>query len=410
VIVEPKIRNNICLTAHPGGCARQVEEQIEFVRSRIHELGGNHRPTRALVVGSSNGYGLAARILAAYGYGAASVGVAFERPGGSIAAGGSGAAGGPGGEGRDRLGTAGWHNDKAFLAAAARDLLGAWSINGDAFSAEVKDQAVELIRDRMGPIDLLVYSIASPRRLDPLTGTLHSSVIKPIGSTYVSRSLDFLSGKVSDFRADPVSSDQEIEDTVKVMGGEDWRLWVERLRDEGLLADGVTAVAFSYIGPAYTAPIYRDGTIGRAKEHLEATARQLNDSLSARGGRALVSVNKALVTRASAVIPAVPLYIAILYKVMKEKGLHEVCINQMHRLFRDYLYADRPLPVDAEGRVRLDDWEMRADVQGEVARRWEQAETANIQKLADVEGFRAEYLNYHGFGVAGIDYAAEVDP
>ncbi|MGA2479994.1 MAG: enoyl-ACP reductase FabV [Spirochaetia bacterium] len=397
MIVEPRIRNNICLTAHPGGCARQVEEQIQYVRSRGPELSGRRRPTRVLVVGSSNGYGLAARILAAYGYGAASLGVAFERAGSSD-------------EGRDKLGTAGWYNDKAFLAAAARDLLDAWSINGDAFSAEVKDKAVELIRGRMGPIDLLVYSIASPRRLDPLTGTLHSSVIKPIGGPYISRSLDFLSGKVSDFRADPVGSEQEIDDTVKVMGGEDWRLWVERLREEDLLADGVTTAAFSYIGPTYTAPIYRDGTIGRAKEHLEATARDLDDSLSTRGGRALVSVNKALVTRASAVIPAVPLYIAILYKVMKEKGLHEVCIHQMHRLFRDYLYADNPLPVDGEGRVRLDDWEMRADVQSEVARRWELADTGNIQQLADVEGFRAEYLNYHGFGIAGIDYAAEVDP
>jgi enoyl-[acyl-carrier protein] reductase / trans-2-enoyl-CoA reductase (NAD+) len=397
VIVEPKIRNNICLTAHPGGCARQVEEQIEFVRSRRSELTARRRPTRVLVVGSSNGYGLAARILAAWGHGAASIGVAFERAGSRD-------------EGRDKLGTAGWYNDKALLSAAARDGLEAWSINGDAFSAEVKDEAVELIRGRMGPVDLLVYSIASPRRLDPLTGTLHASVIKPIGVTYVSRSLDFLSGKVSEFRAEPVGSEQEIQDTVKVMGGEDWRLWVERLRGEGLLAGDATTVAFSYIGPTYTAPIYRDGTIGRAKEHLEATARQLNDSLAAGGGRALVSVNKALVTRASAVIPAVPLYIAILYKVMKERGLHEVCIHQMHRLFRDWLYADHPLPLDDEGRARLDDWEMRPDVQGEVARRWELADTGNIQQLADLEGFRSEYLNYHGFGVAGIDYAAEVDP
>jgi len=397
VIVEPKIRNNVCLTAHPTGCARQVEDQIELVRTRRAKDAGTRRPTRALIVGSSNGYGLAARILAAYGYGAATVGVAFERPGSND-------------QGRDKLGTAGWYNDMAFLSHATRDGLDAWSLNGDAFSREVKDQAIALIRSSMGPIDLLIYSIASPRRMDPLTGTLHSSVIKPIGKPYISRSLDFQSGVVSDFRADPTSSQQEIDDTIKVMGGEDWRLWVERLTGEGLLADNVTTVAFSYIGPSFTAPIYRDGTIGRAKEHLEATAHQLQQTLSARGGRALVSVNKALVTRASAVIPAVPLYIAILYKVMKEKGLHEVCIHQMHRLFHDYLYADRPLPTDREGRVRLDDWEMRDDVQREVAQRWERADTASIQDLADVEGFRAEYLNYHGFGVAGIDYAAEVDP
>jgi enoyl-[acyl-carrier protein] reductase/trans-2-enoyl-CoA reductase (NAD+) len=397
VIVEPKIRNNICLTAHPSGCARQVEDQIEFVRTRRSRSPDARRPTRALVIGSSNGYGLAARIVAAYGYDAATLGVAFERPGSND-------------QGRDKLGTAGWYNDQAFQRFAARDGLGAWSLNGDAFSAEVKDQAVELIRSRMVPIDLLIYSIASPRRLDPVTGTLHSSVIKPIGGPYVSRSLDFLTGVVSEFRADPTSSPQEIDDTVKVMGGEDWKLWVDLLSRQGLLADGVTTVAFSYIGPSFTAPIYRDGTIGRAKEHLESTARDLQRTLAGRGGRALVSVNKALVTRASAVIPAVPLYIAILYSVMKEKGLHEVCIHQMHRLFHDYLYTDSPLPMDADGRVRLDDWEMREDVQKEVARRWERASTENIQELADVEGFRAEYLNYHGFGVAGIDYAAEVDP
>ena len=398
MIVEPKIRNNICLTAHPSGCARQVEDQVEFVRARRARTPGARRPTRALIVGSSNGYGLAARIVAAYGYDAATLGVAFERPGSSDKG------------GRDKLGTAGWYNDQAFLRFAARDGLGAWSLNGDAFSPEVKSEAIELIRGRMGPIDLLIYSIAAPRRIDPATGTIHSSVIKPIGSTYVSRSLDFQSGVVSEFRAEPTSSPQEIEDTVKVMGGEDWKLWVDLLSRQGLLADGVTTVAFSYIGPSFTAPIYRDGTIGRAKEHLEATAHELQRTLGARGGRALVSVNKALVTRASAVIPAVPLYIAILYRVMKEKGLHEVCIHQMHRLFHDYLYSESPLPVDADGRVRLDDWEMREDVQREVARRWEQASTQNIQELADVEGFRAEYLNYHGFGVAGIDYAAEVDP
>jgi enoyl-[acyl-carrier protein] reductase/trans-2-enoyl-CoA reductase (NAD+) len=349
------------------------------------------------VVGSSNGYGLAARIVAAYGYDAATLGVAFERPGSTD-------------QGRDKLGTAGWYNDQAFLRYAARDGLGAWSLNGDAFSAEVKDQALDLVRRSMGPIDLLIYSIAAPRRIDPATGAIHSSVIKPIGGPYVSRSLDFLSGVVSDFRAEPTVSAQEIDDTVKVMGGEDWKLWVDLLSRQGLLADDVTTVAFSYIGPSFTAPIYRDGTIGRAKEHLESTARELQRTLGRRGGRAFVSVNKALVTRASAVIPAVPLYIAILYRVMKEKGLHEVCIHQMHRLFHDYLYSESPLPLDADGRIRLDDWEMREDVQSEVARRWERASTENIQELADVEGFRAEYLNYHGFGVPGIDYAAEVDP
>ena len=397
MIIEPKIRNNICLTAHPTGCARQVADQIEYVRKRGTVKSSARLPSRALIVGSSNGYGLASRIVAAYGCKAATVGVAFERPGSND-------------QGRDKVGTAGWYNDVAFLKRAAADRLGAWSLNGDAFSQEVKAEAIELIRRNLGQVDLLIYSIASPRRLDPATGTLHSSVIKPIGKPFVSPTLDFLTGIVSETRAEPAVSPQEIEDTVKVMGGEDWKLWVEALQREDLLADGATTVAFSYIGPSFTAPIYRDGTIGRAKEHLEETARQLHRDLSPRGGRALVSVNKALVTRASSVIPAVPLYIAILYRVMKEKGLHEACIQQMDRLFRDFLYADGPLPVDAEGRVRLDDWEMRDDIQGEVTRRWEKAATETMQQLADVEGFRSEYLNYHGFGVHGVDYSADVDP
>ncbi|MFI5368045.1 MAG: enoyl-ACP reductase FabV [Spirochaetia bacterium] len=397
MIIEPKIRNNICLTAHPTGCASQVADQIEYVKKRGAMKSAAGIPSRALIVGSSNGYGLASRIVAAYGCGAASVGVAFERPGSND-------------QGRDKVGTAGWYNDQAFLKRAAADGLAAWSLNGDAFSQEVKDEAIELIRRNLGPVDLLIYSIASPRRLDPSTGTLHSSVIKPIGKPYVSPSLDFLTGVVSETRAEPAVSQKEIDDTVKVMGGEDWKLWVDVLQKEGLLAENVTSVAFSYIGPSFTAPIYRDGTIGRAKEHLEETARQIHGVLSRHGGRALVSVNKALVTRASAVIPAVPLYIAILYRVMKEKGLHEACIQQMDRLFRDFLYVDRPLRVDSEGRVRLDDLEMREDVQSEVARRWEKAATETIQQLADVEGFRREYLNYHGFGVHGVDYSADVDP
>ncbi len=396
MIVEPRIRNNICLTAHPGGCARQVEEQIAHVRGR-GPLEHPRAPKRALIVGSSNGYGLASRIVAAFASGAATVGVAFERPGSRE-------------QGRAKLGTAGWYNDRAFLAAAAADGLPAWSLNGDAFSAEVKDQALDLVRRGPGKVDLLVYSIASPRRLDPVTGTLHASVIKPIGAPYLARTLDFQTGVVSEVRSEPVLSEQEIEDTIKVMGGEDWKLWVEALDSHGLLAEGATTVAYSYIGPAFTAPIYRDGTIGRAKEHLEKTARELHASLSTRGGRALVSVNKALVTRASAVIPAVPLYIAILYRVMKDKGLHEACIHQIDRLFRDYLYAPPPLRTDGEGRVRLDDREMSEDVQREVAVRWDRAQTANIQDLADLEGFREEYLKYHGFGVEGVDYSAEVEP
>jgi enoyl-[acyl-carrier protein] reductase/trans-2-enoyl-CoA reductase (NAD+) len=393
MVIEPKILRNICLTAHPSGCARQVEVQVEYVRGQPRIADREHSPRNVLVVGSSNGYGLAARIVAAWGCSASTVGVAFERPGSPT-----------------KPGSAGWYNDLAFLERARRDGLAAWSLNGDAFSEEIKTQALEVIRDRTGPVDLVVYSIASPRRQDPRTGALHSSVIKPIGRPFTARTVDFLTGEVSEITAEPASSEQEIADTVKVMGGEDWALWIEALEGAGLLAPGAVTVAFSYIGPSFTAPIYREGTIGRAKEHLERTAAQLDARLSHRGGRALISINKALVTRASAVIPAVPLYIALLYQVMKERDLHEVCIHQMQRLFHDYLYSPDPLPLDSEGRIRLDDREMLPEVQEEVGRRWERVNSGNVEELADIRGFREEFLQYHGFDVPGIDYSADVEP
>ena len=389
MIIEPKILRNICLTAHPLGCSAQVQEQIDYVRGK-EPLAGSKR---TLIVGSSNGYGLAARILAAYGCGADTVGVAYERPGTDT-----------------KSGSAGWYNDIAFRRAAERDGLGAWSINGDAFSREIKEQTLELIREKLGSVDLVVYSIASPRRMDPQTGILHSSVIKPIGRPFVEKTVDFQTGEVSEIRAEPAGSQKEIEDTVKVMGGEDWALWIDALDAAGLLEQGSTTLAFSYIGPEFTAAIYRDGTIGEAKKHLEQTAKTLNRRLAQRGGRALVSVNKALVTRASAVIPAVPLYIALLYRVMKDRGLHEACIQQIDRLFRDYLYSSDPLPADQEGRIRLDDREMLPEVQEEVRRRWKQATSENVERLSDIAGFRDEYLRYHGFGVPGIDYTADVEP
>jgi len=388
MIIEPKILRNICLTAHPLGCSAQVQEQIDYVRGK-EPLAGSKR---TLIVGSSNGYGLAARILAAYGCGADTVGVAYERPGTDT-----------------KSGSAGWYNDIAFRRAAERDGLSAWSINGDAFSREIKEQTLELIREKLGSVDLVVYSIASPRRMDPQTGILHSSVIKPIGRPFVEKTVDFQTGEVSEIRAEPAGSQKEIEDTVKVMGGEDWALWIDALDAAGLLEQGSTTLAFSYIGPEFTAAIYRDGTIGEAKKHLEQTAKTLNRRLAQRGGRALVSVNKALVTRASAVIPAVPLYIALLYRVMKDRGLHEACIQQIDRLFRDYLYSSDPLPADQEGRIRLDDREMLPEVQEEVRRRWKQATSENVERLSDIAGFRDEYLRYHGFGVPGIDYGADVE-
>jgi enoyl-[acyl-carrier protein] reductase/trans-2-enoyl-CoA reductase (NAD+) len=389
MIIEPKILKNICLTSHPLGCSAQVREQIDYVRAK-GPLAGTRR---ALVVGSSNGYGLAARILAAFACGAQTVGVAYERPGTP-----------------SKAGSAGWYNDAAFRQAAAQERLGAWSINGDAFSREIKERTVDLIKDEMGSVDLVVYSIASPRRMDPDTGVLHSSVIKPIGRPFLEKTVDFQSGAVSEIRAEPASSRKEIEDTVKVMGGEDWQMWIEELDEAGALDERITTLAFSYIGSEFTAPIYRDGTIGEAKKHLEKTAGLLHQRLAGRGGRALISVNKALVTRASSVIPAVPLYIALLYRVMKDRGLHEACIQQIDRLFRDYLYSDHPLPADAQGRIRLDDREMLPEVQEEVRKRWQQVTSENVERLSDIAGFRDEYLRYHGFGVAGIDYTADVQP
>jgi enoyl-[acyl-carrier protein] reductase/trans-2-enoyl-CoA reductase (NAD+) len=388
MLIQPKILRNICLTAHPLGCEAQVREQIDYVRDKEPLIGTK----RALIVGSSNGYGLASRILAAYGCGANTVGVAYERPGTET-----------------KPGSAGWYNDLALRRAADQDGLGAWSINGDAFSREVKEQTVDLVKQQLGGLDLVVYSIASPRRMDPDTGVLHSSVIKPIGRPFLEKTVDFQTGVVSEIRAEPTGSPKEIEDTVKVMGGEDWQLWIETLDAAGLLEEGATTLAFSYIGPEFTAPIYRDGTIGKAKKHLEQTAKTLNRRLAERNGRALVSVNKALVTRASSVIPAVPLYIALLYRVMKDRDLHEACIQQIDRLFRDYLYSDNPLPADAEGRIRLDDREMLPEVQEEVRKRWEQVTSDNVERLSDIAGFRDEYLRYHGFGVSGIDYTAEVE-
>jgi enoyl-[acyl-carrier protein] reductase/trans-2-enoyl-CoA reductase (NAD+) len=388
MIIEPKIRNNICLTAHPTGCALQVRDMIRATKQR-RKLRG---PRAALIIGASNGYGMGARVAAAYGCGAATLGIAFERP-----------------SSETKVGTAGYYNDRAFLAYAAEDGIPAWSLNGDAFAEEMKREALELIRRHLGPLDLVVYSIAAPRRLDPATGTLHSSVIKPIGAPYTARTVDFQTGEIFPVTIEPASP-EEIRDTVKVMGGEDWRLWIEALRREGLLAKDALTVAFSYIGPAFTAAIYRDGTIGKAKEHLEATARELDRELAAAGGRALVSVNKALVTRASAVIPAVPLYIAVLYKVMKARGLHESCLQQELRLFGDFLYDGGNPSLDPEGRIRLDDREMRADVQEEVTRLLGQVSSENIERISDIAGFREEFLRHHGFGRPDVDYAAQVQP
>ena len=388
MIIEPHIRNNVCLNAHPRGCFRQVEDQVRFVmaRDRID------CPKRVLVIGASNGYGLAARIVSTFQSQAATIGLAYERP-----------------AKEKRAASAGWYNNEAFTTLAANYGHQAWNINGDAFSREIKAQVLESIRENLGRIDFLVYSIAAPRRLDPQTGELYSSVIKPIGQSFRAKTLDFQTGEVLVETSQPATAEQ-VAQTVKVMGGEDWTLWVEQLLKADLLAKGFQTIAFSYIGPELTWPIYRDGTIGKAKQDLEQHVGIINTMLAGLSGRAVIGVQKALVTRASAVIPAVPLYISLLYKVMKAKGLHENCIQQIYRLSHDFLFSPKPAPTDDRGRLRLDDWEMRPDVQAEVAELWQQVNSDNVAQLADLEGFREEFLRHHGFGIPGIDYSQEVAP
>jgi enoyl-[acyl-carrier protein] reductase/trans-2-enoyl-CoA reductase (NAD+) len=391
MIIKPKIWKNICVTAHPLGCAAQVRSQINYVKARSKIDG----PKKVLVIGASNGYGLAARIVSAFGTGAATIGVAYESAGR-----------------KNRPASAGWYNTEFFQTEASKGGLPAWNVNGDAFSNEIKFRVVDLVRENLGEIDALVYSIAAPRRIDPLTGEIYSSVIKPIGKAFTAKTVDFLTGKVSSVTA-KTASEEEIANTVKVMGGEDWMLWIKRLQQEKVLKRGFFTMAFSYVGPDFTKAIYSEGTIGRAKADLEATAKEISKLLVPVHGKALISVNKALVTRASAVIPAVPLYIALLYKVMKAKKLHEGCIQQMYRLYHDVLFTGRAPRVDSKSRIRLDDWEMRADVQQEVAALWKRVETespADLNEIADIKGLREEYLRHHGFGMPGVDYSQDVDP
>jgi enoyl-[acyl-carrier protein] reductase/trans-2-enoyl-CoA reductase (NAD+) len=389
MVITPKIRGFICVTSHPEGCAANVQEQIRYVQQ---DGAINHAPKRVLVVGASTGYGLASRISAAFGGNAATIGVFFER------------ACEP-----DSPATAGWYNTAAFEKAAHAAGLYAKSINGDAFSDEIKRKTIELIKSDLGQIDLLVYSLASPRRTHPKTGATHRSVLKPLDKAFTAKTVDSEKGVVNEVTIEP-ANEQEIADTVAVMGGEDWKFWVDALEEAGVVAQGFTTVAYSYIGPDLTWAVYRNGTIGRAKEHLEATAKQLHSQLAPKNGRAYVSVNKALVTQASSAIPVVPLYISLLYKVMKEKGLHEGCIEQIQRLFKTRLYnGSTPIP-DEKGLLRVDDWEMRGDVQRAVAELWPQVTTENLEAISDIQGYRSEFIKLFGFGVPGVDYQADVDP
>jgi len=387
LLIEPRFRGFICTTAHPTGCAESVRRQIETVKAR----GPIPGPKRVLVLGASTGYGLASRITAAFGCGAATIGVSFERPSDG-----------------NRTATAGWYQTAAFEREACVAGLGAWSLNGDAFSDGIKRQALDLVRDQLGQVDLVVYSLASPRRQHPRTGELLNSVLKPIGRPYASKTVDFHTGVVTDVAIEP-ATDEEIRQTVAVMGGEDWSFWIDALLAEGLLAPGATTVAYSYIGPAVTHPVYREGTIGRAKDDLEATAQTLTQRLSPVGGRAFVSVNKALVTQASSAIPVVPLYVSLLYKIMKARGTHEGCIEQAVRLFSEHLYGGS-LSLDEKGRIRVDDLELDPDVQAEVAAVWPDVDTGSIESLTDIAGYRTEFFRLFGFGFDGVDYAADVDP
>jgi len=389
MIVKPKIRGFICTTSHPSGCAAHVQEQINYVKSQPSVEG----PKNVLVIGASTGYGLASRIVPAFSSGANTLGVFFEKPGTE-----------------KRPGSAGWYNSAAFETAAAEAGLFAKSLNGDAFSHEMKQQAIDIIKAEMGKIDLVVYSLASPRRTDPDSGETYKSVLKTTGGDFTNKTLNTDKGEV-EMVTIGASNEEEIADTIKVMGGDDWELWMNALADAGVLADGVKTVAYSYIGPELTWPIYKDGTIGQAKKDVEKAAERIGQKLDSdfAGGKAWVSVNKALVTQASSAIPVVPLYISILYKEMKAKGLHEGCIEQIQRLFTERMYADS-CPVDEAGRIRIDDWEMRDDIQATVAEAWETISTESINDQSDFTGYQQEFLKLFGFGVDGVDYDADTDP
>ena len=391
MIVEPRIRGYICTTAHPLGCEQNVHEQLQFIENHGKIEGAKN----AIVIGCSGGYGLASRTVAAFGCGANTIGVSLEKE-----------------PEPDRVGSAGWYSNHAFdNLARARGLI-AESLNGDAFSDAMKDSVIDIIRDRLGEIDLLVYSLAAPLRVRPDTGERFRSVIKPIGETFRARNLvlNVLQGtaKLSEIELEP-ATEEEIASTVAVMGGEDWQMWVEQLREAGVLGPSFNTVAYTYLGNELTQPIYRGGTLGKAKEHLDLICGVLNDEYADSGLKAYVAVLKAVVTQASTAIPVVPLYFSILFKVMQEAGTHEDCIAHIYRLFQEQLYADGEQRIDEEGRLRMDNLELADETQNEVRRRWHEINDANLAELADVSGFSAEFLRIFGFGHASIDYSQDVD-
>ena len=382
MIIQPKVRGFICTTAHPAGCQAAVKEQIDYVKAQPHADG----PKKVLVIGASMGYGLASRITAAYSFGAATIGVIFDKP----------AAG-------NRTASSGWYNTAAFENFAHADGLYAKTINGDAYSQDIKEQTIALIKQDLGQVDLVVYSLAAPRRTTA-DGTTYSSVLKTVGAPYTNKTIDLKKRVVSDITVEP-ATEEEIAATVKVMGGEDWKDWMDALKAAGALSEQALTVAYSYIGPDITHPMYADGSIGKAKDHLFATSQQL----TAEGIPAYISVNKALVTQSSAAIPIVPLYISILYKVMKAHGNHEGCIEQMYRLMNQKLYNGAAV-TDDENRIRLDDLEMLPDIQSEVQALWSTIATENLDTHADIDGYFSDFYRLFGFGMDGVDYEADTDP
>lgn len=391
MIIKPKIRGFICTTTHPVGCEANVKEQIDYTKAQGPIA---NAPKRVLVVGASSGYGLSSRIAAAFGGGAATIGVFFEKPGTE-----------------KKPGTAGWYNSAAFDKFAKQEGLYSKSLNGDAFSHEAKQKTIDLIKQDLGQIDMVVYSLASPVRKLPDSGELVRSSLKPIGETYTSTAVDTNKDQLIEASVEP-ATEQEIQDTVTVMGGEDWELWINALNDAGVLAEGCKTVAYSYIGTELTWPIYWEGALGKAKMDLDRAANALNQTLAAKGGSANVAVLKSVVTQASSAIPVMPLYIAMVFKKMREEGVHEGCMEQIHRMFTQRLYqADGSEPaVDNERRLRLDDLELREDIQQHCRDLWLQITTDNLTELTDYNEYKAEFLKLFGFGVGGVDYDADVSP
>lgn len=401
MIVKPMIRNNICLNSHPVGCKKAVEKQIEYTencrKKRENNFNIKNKPKNVLVLGCSNGYGLASRIVSTFGYDALTIGVSYEKAGTET-----------------KCGTAGWYNNLTFDKYAKEKNIFSHTINGDAYSTEIKSEVVKIAKEKNIKFDLVVYSLASPVRTDPDTNVMYKSVLKPFGNTFTGKTIDPFTSELKEISAEP-ATEEEAFNTVKVMGGEDWKLWIDILSKENLLEKNCITISYSYIGPEATQALYRNGTIGKAKEHLEATALQLDKQLSSINGKAFVSVNKGLVTKSSAVIPVIPLYLASLFKVMKTLGNHEGCIEQINRLFESRLYLQvknemgkYEIPVDSENRIRIDDWELSEEVQNAVDNLMSKVTSENAKELVDIDGYCHDFLATSGFDIEGVDYNLEV--